>query len=146
MIAMFKKYDSSGDGRISMMEMKLMMEALGDPQTHIGLKAMMTEVDEDGDGQISRREFFLIFRKARKGELRIEGLKTIALAATVDVSTVGVGGAASFFEAKAAEQLRSKAFEMEIKAEQEAKKADAQATRDRKAAFKARMAQFGGNT
>ena len=29
---------------------------LGEPQTHIGLKAMIKEVDEDNDGQISFRE------------------------------------------------------------------------------------------
>lgn len=33
-----------------------MMEKLGEPQTHIGLKAMIKEVDEDNDGQISFRE------------------------------------------------------------------------------------------
>lgn len=33
-----------------------MMEVLGAPQTHLGLKAMIQEVDEDGDGQISFRE------------------------------------------------------------------------------------------
>ena len=41
----------------------------------------------------------LIFKKARDGTLEIEGLKTIAN--TCDVSTEGVGGAKSFFEAKA---------------------------------------------
>lgn len=38
------------------MELKLMMEKLGEPQTHIGLKGMIKEVDEDNDGQISFRE------------------------------------------------------------------------------------------
>jgi len=38
------------------MELKLMMEKLGEPQTHLGLKAMIKEVDEDNDGQISFRE------------------------------------------------------------------------------------------
>ena len=33
-----------------------MMEKLGEPQTHLGLKAMIKEVDEDNDGQISFRE------------------------------------------------------------------------------------------
>lgn len=41
---------------IDMMELKLMMEKLGEPQTHLGLKAMIQEVDEDNDGQISFRE------------------------------------------------------------------------------------------
>jgi hypothetical protein len=142
MLAMFKRYDASRDGHLSVEELKRMMEELGDPQTHLGLKAMMREVDEDGDGQVNKREFFSIFRKARDGTLQVEGLKTI-VAKVVDVSAVGVGGAKDFFEAKMAEANKGREFEMEIKAEQEAKKAEAQAARDRKAAFKARMAQFG---
>lgn len=39
-----------------------MMERLGAPQTHLGLKAMISEVDEDGDNKISFREFLLIYR------------------------------------------------------------------------------------
>ena len=49
---------------IDLMELKLMMEKLGEPQTHIGLKAMIKEVDEDHDGQISFREVseFLVLK------------------------------------------------------------------------------------
>ena len=36
-----------------------MMEKLGCPQTHLGLKAMIKEVDEDNDGKISFREVSL---------------------------------------------------------------------------------------
>ena len=43
----------------------------------------------------------LIFKYAKEGTLEIEGLKRIA--ATCDVTTEGVGGAKSFFEAKANE-------------------------------------------
>jgi hypothetical protein len=32
------------------------MEKLGIPQTHLGLKEMITRVDEDQDGKISFRE------------------------------------------------------------------------------------------
>lgn len=38
------------------MELKLMMEKLGAPQTHLGLKSMIREVDEDFDGKLSFRE------------------------------------------------------------------------------------------
>lgn len=37
-----------------------MMEVLGAPQTHLGLKAMIKEVDEDDDGRISFREVSLL--------------------------------------------------------------------------------------
>ncbi|XP_072330712.1 EF-hand domain-containing protein D1 isoform X2 [Scyliorhinus torazame] len=53
---MFKLYDSGKDGFIDLMELKLMMEKLGAPQTHIGLKNMIKEVDEDFDGKLNFRE------------------------------------------------------------------------------------------
>ncbi|XP_043926532.1 EF-hand domain-containing protein D1 isoform X1 [Protopterus annectens] len=56
MESMFKLYDSGKDGYIDLMELKLMMEKLGAPQTHLGLKNMIKEVDEDFDGKLSFRE------------------------------------------------------------------------------------------
>lgn len=50
------RYDSGKDGYIDLMELKLMMEKLGAPQTHLGLKNMIKEVDEDFDGKLSFRE------------------------------------------------------------------------------------------
>ena len=49
------RYNISGSGSISLSELKQMMERLGAPQTHLGLKAMMKEIDEDGDGAIAFR-------------------------------------------------------------------------------------------
>lgn len=50
------RFDSGKDGFIDLMELKLMMEKLGAPQTHLGLKNMIKEVDEDYDGKLSYRE------------------------------------------------------------------------------------------
>lgn len=50
------RYDTGRDGFIDLMELKLMMEKLGAPQTHLGLKNMIKEVDEDFDGKLSFRE------------------------------------------------------------------------------------------
>ena len=50
------RYDVDRSNFIDFMELKLMMEKLGEPQTHLALKAMIKEVDEDNDGQISFRE------------------------------------------------------------------------------------------
>lgn len=50
------RYDVGKDGYIDLLELKLMMEKLGAPQTHLGLKTMIKEVDEDFDGMISFRE------------------------------------------------------------------------------------------
>lgn len=50
------RYDAGKDNYIDLMELKLMMEKLGAPQTHIGLKNMIKEVDEDLDNKLSFRE------------------------------------------------------------------------------------------
>lgn len=51
----------NNDNYIDMMELKLMMEKLGQPQTHLGLKNMMKEVDEDLDSRLSFREVRTLF-------------------------------------------------------------------------------------
>lgn len=56
------RYDVGCDGFLDLAELKMMMEKLQAPQTHLGLKAMIGEVDEDKDGKISFREFLLIYR------------------------------------------------------------------------------------
>lgn len=127
------RYDAGKDNYIDLMELKLMMEKLGAPQTHIGLKNMIKEVDEDLDNKLSFREvkqegflkkkkfrvrievpvlsvsvccsclpqFLLIFRKAAAGELAEDsGLCALARLSEIDVSTEGVKGAKTFFEAK----------------------------------------------
>ncbi|KAF0036540.1 hypothetical protein F2P81_011852 [Scophthalmus maximus] len=66
---MFKTYDAGKDNYIDLMELKLMMEKLGAPQTHLGLKNMIKEVDEDLDNKLSFREV--------KGETRIEFVQAI---------------------------------------------------------------------
>lgn len=50
------RYDVSKDKFIDFTELKLMMEKIGAPQTHLSLKAMIKEVDEDHDDKIDFRE------------------------------------------------------------------------------------------
>ncbi|CAF4859800.1 unnamed protein product, partial [Rotaria sp. Silwood2] len=52
----FNKYDIDKDKLLNFNELKFMMEKLGIPQTHLGLKEMIKEVDEDNDEKISFRE------------------------------------------------------------------------------------------
>uniref|UniRef100_A0A8C9URK7 EF-hand domain family member D2 n=1 Tax=Spermophilus dauricus TaxID=99837 RepID=A0A8C9URK7_SPEDA len=139
---MFKQYDAGRDGFIDLMELKLMMEKLGAPQTHLGLKNMIKEVDEDLDSKLSFREFLLIFRKAAAGELQESGLHVLARLSEIDVSTEGVKGAKSFFEAKVQAINVSSRFEEEIKAEQEERKKQAEEMKQRKAAFKELQSTF----
>lgn len=143
--AKFKMYNSSGSGRLSLEELKVMMEKLGAPQTHLGLKAMIKEVDEDDDGHISFREFLLIFRKAAAGELAEDsGLSILAKQVEVDVNEVGVGGAKDFFEAKMAAIRKTSKFEDEIREEQEERKQEEEEKKRRQQEFKERAALFGG--
>merc|ERR1719458_2337573 len=133
----FTLYNVSGSGTISLQELKIMMEKLGAPQTHLGLKAMIKEVDEDDDSAISFREFLMIFRKARLGEL--------ATLSEVDVDAVGVGGAKTFFEAKIVEVSKGSKFAEEIKEEQEERKREEEEKMKRQISFKERAALFGAD-
>ncbi|KAG7219858.1 hypothetical protein INR49_018810 [Caranx melampygus] len=137
------RYDAGKDNYIDLMELKLMMEKLGAPQTHLGLKNMIKEVDEDLDNKLSFREFLLIFRKAAAGELSEDsGLCVLARLSEIDVSTEGVKGAKTFFEAKVQAINESNRFEAEIRQEQEAKKKQAEEQKQRRAAFKELQSAF----
>eukprot|EP00058_Branchiostoma_floridae_P025368 XP_002610858.1 hypothetical protein BRAFLDRAFT_94903 [Branchiostoma floridae] len=57
--ALIERYDVDKNNLIDLPELKLMMEKLGAPQTHLGLKNMIKEVDEDNDGAISLREVII---------------------------------------------------------------------------------------
>jgi len=139
----FTKYNVSGSGTISLEELKVMMEKLGAPQTHLGLKAMIKEVDEDDDFAISFREFLMIFRKARAGELDLEsGLGQLAKLTEVDVEQVGVEGAKTFFEAKIAQVSKGSKFAEEIKEEQEERRREEEEKIRRQISFKERASLF----
>lgn len=136
----FQKYDVDRSNFIDLMELKLMMEKLGEPQTHLGLKDMIKAVDEDSDGQISFREFMLIFKFAKEGTLQVEGL--LKIADSCDVDKEGVGGAKTFFEAKVQQLANDNKFENEIKADQERKKKELVEAKERREAFKQKAATF----
>ncbi|XP_034403931.1 EF-hand domain-containing protein D1 [Cyclopterus lumpus] len=143
METMFKRYDTGRDGFIDLMELKLMMEKLGAPQTHLGLKNMIKEVDEDFDGKLSYREFLLIFRRAAAGELQEEsGLMALARLSEINVSTEGVMGAKDFFEAKMQALSLGSKFEAEIQEEKEERKRQEVDKKQRQAAFKQLQSAF----
>ena len=123
-----------------------MMEKLGAPQTHLGLKGMIAEVDEDHDGKISFREFLLIYRKAQAGELDSDsGLSQLARLTEINVEEVGVCGAKNFFEAKIEQQLRTNKFHDEIRQEQEERRMADEQKVMRRAQFQQRAAIFQQN-
>nr|XP_009775333.1 PREDICTED: probable calcium-binding protein CML23 [Nicotiana sylvestris] len=53
----FKKFDTNGDGKISLSELGGILNALGTKTTPDEAKRMMIEVDTDGDGFIDLKEF-----------------------------------------------------------------------------------------
>jgi hypothetical protein len=101
-----------------------MMEKLKIPQTHLSLKEMIKEMDEDCDDKINFREFLMIFRKAKNGELKQDSAlqQLYSQLYEIDVGKEGVKGAKNFFEAQALKQQFSNLFELEIRKEQEEKK------------------------
>lgn len=124
----------------------MMMEKLGAPQTHIGLKAMIAEVDEDNDSKISFREFMLIYRKARAGDLSLDNpLNQLARLTEINVDEVGVGGAKNFFEAKIQQQILTNKFHDEIRQEQEERKRGEEEKQTRRDQFQQRAAIFQQN-
>ncbi|XP_078522130.1 EF-hand domain-containing protein D1 [Lissotriton helveticus] len=140
---MFRLYDSGKDGFIDLMELKRMMEKLGAPQTHLGLKDMIKEVDEDFDGKLNFREFLLIFHKAAAGELQEDsGLMALAKLSEIDVSTEGVKGAKNFFEAKVQALSAGSKFEEEMRAEKELIKRQEEEMQNRRAAFRELKSAF----
>ncbi|XP_014778637.1 EF-hand domain-containing protein D2 isoform X1 [Octopus bimaculoides] len=141
---LFNKYDVNKDKFIDIEELKVMMEKLGAPQTHLALKEMIKEVDEDEDNKINFREFLLIFRKAAAEELNTDsGLYELYQNVwEIDVDKEGVKGAKNFFEAKIDAQTWSKKFENEIKEEQEERKKQAEEAKERKKAFKEKASVF----
>jgi thiamine pyrophosphate-dependent acetolactate synthase large subunit-like protein len=124
-------------------DMKLMMETLGAPQTHLSLKAMIQEVDTDGDSKISFNEFLLIYHKAKAGQLDADsGLNALAKITEVDINEVGVDGAKNFFEAKI-EQLKAQSkFEEEVKKEQEERRRQEQERKQKRQEFQQKHAFF----
>ncbi|XP_059475323.1 EF-hand domain-containing protein D2 homolog [Neocloeon triangulifer] len=139
----FNKYDVGHDGFLDLAELKIMMERLGAPQTHLGLKGMIAEVDEDKDNKISFREFLLIFRKAGAGELEDNsGLSQLARLTEISVEEVGVTGAKTFFEAKIEEQRKAGKFEQELREEQEERRREEENRAQRRQAFKQTAAVF----
>lgn len=142
----FQQFCSKEEQKIGLTEMKYMMEKLGAPQTHLGLKAMIKEVDEDLDDALVFREFLLIFRKLCSGQFAgrsdDDGLSQLAQLVSVDVGDIGVGGAKNFFESKIKAANKTNKFEEEIKKEQEEKKKELEEKSKRQAEFKNKQANF----
>jgi len=140
----FRTYDVNNDKKLDVEELKVMMEKLKAPQTHLGLKEMIRQVDEDHDNKISFKEFLSLFRKVRNGEYKTDsGLKQLYdQLMEINVAETGVRAAKNFFEAQALRQNSSSNFEKEIREEQEAKRRIEEEKRKKKEEFMSKMSLF----
>ncbi|XP_041472898.1 allograft inflammatory factor 1-like [Lytechinus variegatus] len=64
----FMEFDEDRSGDIDIMELKRMMEKLGQAKTHLELKKMIAECDLDNSGTINFEEF-LIMRLGKKSSI-----------------------------------------------------------------------------
>jgi Ca2+-binding EF-hand superfamily protein len=137
----------NNDRKLDLEELKVMMEKLQAPQTHLGLKDMIKQVDEDQDNKINFKEFLMIFRKAKNGELKQDsGLQQLYESVMeIDVAEAGVKGAKSFFEAQALKQSSSNNFEREIREEQEEKRRMEELKKKKREEFMAKKSMFNNN-
>ncbi|XP_022291598.2 allograft inflammatory factor 1-like [Crassostrea virginica] len=67
----FMEYDLDNSGDIDIMELKQMMEKLGQAKTHLELKKMIAEIDTDDSGTINYTEFLNMMLGKKNSILKI---------------------------------------------------------------------------
>ncbi|KAL6573128.1 hypothetical protein OROHE_002604 [Orobanche hederae] len=58
----FRKFDSNGDGKISLTELGSILGSLGSATSADGVARIMSEMDSDGDGFIDLNDFKVFYR------------------------------------------------------------------------------------
>ena len=59
----FALFDKDGDGTITEIELRTVMQSLGQDPTDQELKEMISEIDQDGNGEIDFDEFLILMAK-----------------------------------------------------------------------------------
>lgn len=67
----FIEFDLDHSGDIDIMELKMMLEKLGQAKTHLELKKMIQEVDTTDSGTISYREFLNMMLGSKSTVLKL---------------------------------------------------------------------------
>lgn len=67
----FMEFDLDNSGDIDIMELKMMMEKLGQAKTHLELKKMIAEVDRENRGSISYNDFLFMMLGKKSSVLKL---------------------------------------------------------------------------
>jgi len=67
----FMEFDADNSGDIDFQELKLMLEKIGQPKTHLECKKMIKEVDKTNSGTINYREFLDMMLGSKNSVLRL---------------------------------------------------------------------------
>ncbi|EDW15055.2 EF-hand domain-containing protein D1 [Drosophila mojavensis] len=116
--AAFKQYDTNDDNYIELRELKLALEKLSVPQTHLAAKRLMAQIVGQHARQMNFCQFLLTYaailesNKSRVGQPMNSQLDLKRPRDCVNVSEVGVSGAKRFFESKIAQQIPDQNFAM----------------------------------
>lgn len=147
----FKQHDKNEKGYLDLEDCKKVMEFVGKPQTHLGLKRLIKQASENEPVQmnppntLSLYGFLSIFDRVDEDdskELDVSLSNDTSKQENVNVAEKGVSGAKNFFAQKINQQAKSNKAEDEIKAAQAARKVRAQETASRKSTFKDRINMF----
>jgi len=72
----FRVFDRDGDGYISVEELRLTMNNLGEPLTDHEVRSMIEEADLDGDGRINFQEFARLMQTQQQQQQRSGSMST----------------------------------------------------------------------
>jgi len=67
----FMEFDMDNSGDIDFEELKLMLEKIGQPKTHLECKKMIKEIDKTNSGTINYREFLDMMLGSKNSVLRL---------------------------------------------------------------------------
>lgn len=67
----FMRFDLDQSGDIDLLELKMMMEKLEQPKTHLEIKKMIAQVDTTNSGTISYSEFLVMMLGGKNSVLRM---------------------------------------------------------------------------
>jgi len=93
----FRVFDRDGDGYISVEELRLTMNNLGEPLTDHEVRSMIEEADLDGDGRINFQEFARLMQTQQQQQQRSGSTSTPPSSAS---SSGGAGATSSSHHSK----------------------------------------------